>query len=67
MDHVEYFRLAKRPYHPVAILSHEYGPLADSQALATEYGLTVTRLPNSWYAPDRATAALYMGYYSLWL
>jgi hypothetical protein len=67
MDHVEYFRLAKRPWRPVAILSHEYGLFEDSQALATEYGITAALLPTSWYSPDRAKAVLYMGLYSLCL
>lgn len=64
MDHVEYFRLAGRPWHPVAILSHEYGPIESSYFLAEKYGLTATLLPTSWYSPERANAVLYMGYYS---
>lgn len=64
MDHVEYFRLAGRPGRPVAILSHEYGPIESSYGLAVKYGLVATLLPTSWYSPERANAVLYMGYYS---
>ncbi len=67
MDHIERFRLAKRPWRPVAILSHEYSPFEESQALAIKYGITATLLPTSWYSPDRANAVLYMGFYSLCL
>jgi hypothetical protein len=67
MDHREYFRLAKRPWRPVAILSHEYSSFEYSQALATKYGITATLLPASWYSPDDANAVLYMGFYSLCL
>ncbi len=67
MDHREYFRLARRPWRPVAILSHEYSSFEYSQALATKYGITATLLPTSWYSPDDANAVLYMGFYSLWL
>lgn len=67
MDHIEYFRFAKRPWRPVAILSHEYSSFEYSQALATKYGITATLLPASWYSPDDANAVLYMGFYSLCL
>lgn len=64
MDHVEYFRLAGHPERPVAILSHEYGPIESSHRLAAKCGLTATLLPASWYWPGRTNAVLYMGYYS---
>jgi hypothetical protein len=64
MDHVEYFRLAERPWRPVAILSHEYGSFETSLAFALERGVTATLLPESWYSPGRANAVLYSGYYS---
>jgi hypothetical protein len=67
MDHVEYFRLARRPYRPVAILSHEYTSIECSQELALELGITATLLPASWYSPLHANAVLYMGLYSLCL
>ena len=64
MDHREYFRLAKRPWRPAAIVSHEYSSFEYSQALATKYGITATMLPASWYSPETANAVLYMGFYS---
>jgi len=69
MDHVERFRLAKGLWRPAAVLSHEYGPFESGKAtaLAKEYGLTATLLPNSWYWPGRAIAVLYMGRSSLCL
>jgi hypothetical protein len=67
MERVEYFRLAWRPYRPVAILSHEHAPLHCSEALALEYGLTTMLLPGSWYAPQLRKGVLYMGAYSLCL
>jgi hypothetical protein len=67
MDHAEYFRLAQRPWCPVAVLSHEYGSFESSVALASEQRITATLLPTSWYWPGRANAVLYMGYYSLCL
>jgi hypothetical protein len=67
MERVEHFRLAWRPYRPVAILSHEHAPIACSQKLAFEYGLTTMLLPTSWYSPQLRNAVLYMGLYSLCL
>jgi hypothetical protein len=69
MDHVEYFRFVKRPWRPAAILSHDYEPFESGKALALarDYGLTATLLPNSWYWPGRAIAVLYTGRSSLCL
>lgn len=67
MDHREYFRLASRPWRPVAILSHEYSSFEYSEALAIKYGISATLLSASWYSPEDANAVLYMGFNSLCL
>jgi hypothetical protein len=65
MEHLEYFRISKRPWRPAVILSHEYGPFESSQAIALKQGLTATLLTTSWYSPDRANAVLYTGQFSV--
>jgi hypothetical protein len=59
IDHPEYFRLAQRPWRPVAILSHEYSPFTDVLALAARKGLIAELLPESWYSPGCCSAVLY--------
>lgn len=59
IDHPDYFRVAARPWFPVAIVSHEYGAFEDSQAYAKANGLIATLLPMSWYSPEQAIAVLY--------
>ena len=59
IDHPEYFRLDGRPWLPVAIISHEYSPFADSLALAAREGLNAELLPSSWYFPGHCNAVLY--------
>jgi len=59
IDHPEYFRLATRPWRPIAIVSHEYSPFSESLQLARKYELTAELLPASWYYPGRCNAVLY--------
>lgn len=59
IDHPEYFRLATRPWRPVAIVSHEYSPFSESIDLAQKYELTAELLPASWYFPGHCNAILY--------
>jgi hypothetical protein len=59
IDHPEYFRLAKRPWRPVAIVSHEYAPFRDALDLAAREELTAELLQESWYSPGHCNAVLY--------
>lgn len=59
IDHPEYFRQARCPWRPVAIVSHEYSPFASSLALAAREGLRAELLPASWYFPGQSRAVLY--------
>ena len=59
IDHPEYYRFGWGRHLPAAIVSHEYGSFAASEAFAKANGLKATRLPASWYAPGRATAVVY--------
>jgi hypothetical protein len=59
LDHEEYYRFAWGSHFPAAILSHEYGPFAASEAFAKANGLIATRLPASWWDPARTIAVVY--------
>ncbi len=56
LDHCEYFSWNRQP---VAILSHTYKAWTRCEAFAAQHGLTVERLPYSWYFPGRSLAALF--------
>ena len=59
MDHVEYYRLDRRPWRPVAIVSHEYSDFCNSVAMASREALSAELLSASWYFPEHCRAVVY--------
>ena len=59
IDHAEYFRLPRRPWRPVATISHTYAPPAQILTFAAEHGLAVEFLDASWYYPGATMSVVF--------